>query len=84
MSEGKTTRGGLNDTMGDIDASASLEQVANVYRPSSAKDLIAGKDIDEGHGGINQTRICKDGAASANTISTHSSSAPTPEDLGIS
>jgi hypothetical protein len=78
-----TTRGGTGDTMLDIDASASLEQVPGVYQPSSKHDMLAGKDIDEGHGGINQTVQVTDGAASSTTMTMHSSSAPTPEDMGF-
>ncbi len=43
-----------SDPMGDLDGSASYEQVSEVYQPSAKNDLLAGKDIDEGHGGVNQ------------------------------
>ena len=77
------TTGGTGNTMGDIDASASLAQVSNVYKPSAAKDVLSGKDIDEGHGGINVIVQAQDGAAGSTTMTTHSSSAPTPEDMGF-
>lgn len=79
----KSTRGGTSDVMGDIDAAASLEQVGNVVKPPASKDVLAGKDIDEGHGGINVIVNAKDGAAGSTTMTTHSSSAPTPEDMGF-
>jgi len=42
------------DPFGDIDESASFQQVPNVYKPNAKNDVLAGKDIDEGHGGIPQ------------------------------
>lgn len=77
------TVGGKSNTMGDIDESASLEQVPNVVKPPASKDILAGKDIDEGHGGINQTVRAVDGAASSTTRSTHDSSCPTAAEMGI-
>lgn len=77
------TTGGTSNTMGDIDEAASLEQVSNVVHPPASKDVLSFKDIDEGHGGINQTVQAVDGAASSTTMTTHSSSAPTPEDMGF-
>lgn len=40
-------------------------------------------NVDGQHGGINQTTVQADGAAGANSMTTHSSSAPTPEDMGF-
>lgn len=74
----------MSDPFGDIDKASSNAQVKNVYKPSAAKDKIAGKDIDEGHGGINVIAEVQDGAAGANTMTTHSSTANTAEDMGIS
>ena len=68
---------------GDIDAASSEPQVPGVYKPSAKNDMVVSRDIDEGHGGINQTVMCKDGAASSTTMSTHESSAPTPADMGF-
>lgn len=73
-----------SEPFGDLDAAASSQQVPGVYQPSAMKDAISFKDIDEGHGGVNQTVWPADGAAGSTTMSTHSSSAPTPADLGIS
>lgn len=84
MKASVTTGSLYQQPYGDLDEAASSQQVAKVYRPSSSKDALSYKDIDEGHGGINQTVVMKDGAASANSISSYSSSAPTAEDLGIS
>ena len=61
-----------NTAMGDIDAAASKQQVPGVYQPSAAKDVLAGKDIDEGHGGINQTVVVTDDAAKSTSSSTTS------------
>jgi hypothetical protein len=41
--------------MGGIDEASSNPQVSPVYKPMSGNDPLAYKDIDEGHGGINQT-----------------------------
>lgn len=79
----KTTRGATGDPMGDLDASASLEQVTKVYQPSSSKDPLSYKDIDEGHGGINDIVQATDGAASSTTMTIYNCSSPTPEEMGI-
>jgi hypothetical protein len=42
------------------------------------------KTFDEDKGGVNLIVHPQDGAASANSMTTHSSSAPTPADMGIS
>lgn len=79
-----STSGGTSDTMGDIDASASLEQVPGVYKPSAKNDVLAGMDIDDNHGGVNDTKVVADDAASTTSMTMHSSSAPTPKEMGIS
>ena len=68
---------------GDIDAASSEPQVPGVYKPAARLDMVVSRDIDEGHGGINDIVQAKDGAASSTTMSTHESSAPTPEDMGF-
>ncbi len=68
---------------GDIDAASSEPQVPGVYKPSAKNDMVVSRDIDEGHGGINDIVQAKDGAASSTTMTTHESSAPTPEDMGF-
>ena len=83
MSKTVTSMGGTSDVMGDIDAAASVAQVPGVYKPSAKHDVLSGKDIDEGHGGINDIVNAKDGAASSTTMTTHESSAPTPADMGF-
>ena len=68
--------------MGDIDTMASEPQVPGVYKPGTARnDVLAGKDIDADHGGINSTR---DVPQINDVVGTHASTAPTPKDLGIS
>lgn len=49
------TRGGLPDAQGSLDNASSLQQVPGVVQPPANKDALSYKDIDEGHGGINQT-----------------------------
>lgn len=77
------TTGGTSNTMGDIDDASSKEQVSNVVHPPASKDILVGKDIDEDHGGINVIVHPEDGAASANTMTTHTSSCPTAAEMGI-
>ena len=72
-----------SQSYGDIDEASSSQQIKKVYKPSAKNDAEVSKDIDEGHGGINVIVEVKDGAASANTMTMHSSSAPTPEDMGF-
>ena len=67
----------------DLDEAASSQQVKRVYKPSAKNDAEVSKDIDEGHGGVNQIVEAKDGAASSTTMATHNSSSPTPEDMGF-
>ena len=67
--------------MGDLDEASSNSQVSKVYQPSSNKDALAGKDIDEGHGGINSTVNIPQ---RNDVVATHNSTANTPEDMGIS
>lgn len=69
--------------MGDLDAAASSQQVPGVYKPSAKKDALAYKDVDEGHGGINDIVQATDGAASSTTMTMYNCSAPTPEEMGI-
>lgn len=84
MKASVTTGSLYQEPFGDQDQGASAQQVPGVYQPSAENDADAGQDIDENHGGINQTVIQVDGAARTTTISMHDSSAPTPEDMGIS
>lgn len=79
----KSTRGGTSDVMGDIDDSSSLEQITKTYQPTSQKDPLSYKDIDETHGGISNIVHAVDGAASSTTMTTHSSSCPTAAEMGI-
>ena len=72
MKASVTTRGGLPDAQGSLDNASSLEQVKGVYQPQSKNDPLAYKDIDDGHGGINQTVVQTDGAASSTTMTTTS------------
>jgi hypothetical protein len=72
-----------SDPFGDQDKAASDQQVTKVYKPSSQKDALSYKDIDEGHGGINQTVVQADGAAGATSASVHNSSCPTAAEAGI-
>lgn len=70
--------------MGDIDEMASKQQVPGVYKYRSEYSM-AHEDIDTGpHGGVNDIVEAKDGAAGSTTMTMHSSSAPTPADMGIS
>lgn len=66
------TRGGLSDAQGSLDNASSLSQVPGVVRPPSGNDPLSYKDIDEGHGGMNQTSMQADGAAGTTTMTTTS------------
>lgn len=83
MKASVTTGSLYQQPYGDQDEATSAQQVPGTYQPSSQKDPLSYKDIDEGHGGINQTVVQADGAAGSTTMTTHSSSAPTPEDMGF-
>lgn len=74
-----------SEPYGDFDAATSSQQVPKVYKDPTppSKELLAGKDIDEGHGGINDIVRATDGAASSTTMTTYNCSSPTPEEMGI-
>lgn len=57
ISTAPATYGGKpgGDPFGDIDESASYQQVPGVYKSSSKNDPLSGKDIDEDHGGFTST-----------------------------
>ena len=70
-----------SDPMGDLDDSASYEQVPGVYKPSAKNDRTAGMDVDEHHGGVNSTKIIPPGGA-GDSITTHDSIGEQPEIAG--
>ena len=70
-----------SDPMGDLDDSASYEQVSQVYKPSAKNDRSAGMDVDEDHGGVNSTTIIPPGGA-GDSITTHDSVGEQPEIAG--
>ena len=74
------TSGGTSDAFGDIDAAASLEQVPGVYQPSAQNDKFAYKDIDAGHGGVNQP--VKAIQPASDSITVHDSVGEQPEIAG--